>query len=108
MAFDEDLDARVAAFAVPLGAVRKKLFGGTGYLVGGNMMAGVHRDRLVLRLDPATGDAALAEPHVAPFDITGRPMAGWVTVEQEGLEGEALTGWLEKSLAYAVSLPPKS
>jgi len=42
------------------------------------------------------------------FDITGRPMSGWVMVEASVLDPEAdLAGWVEKGAAFARSLPPK-
>jgi TfoX/Sxy family transcriptional regulator of competence genes len=107
MAFDENLDARVAVVALPWGAERKKMFGGTGYLISGNMMAGVHRERLVLRLSEEMGAAALQEPFTAPFDITGRPMKGWLMLDAEKLDDAALLVWLEKARAFAESLPPK-
>jgi len=107
MPFDEDLDARVAEIASAWGATRKKMFGGTGYLLGGNMVAGVHKDRLVVRLSARDGQAALEEPHARPFDITGRPMAGWVMVEPGGFDGDALERWMERARVYVETLPPK-
>lgn len=107
MAFDEELDSRVEEYASSVGAIRKKMFGGTGYMLNGNMMAGVYRDRLVLRLSPADGEAALGSPGVEPFDITRRPMAGWVTVDPEGLSDEALGRWLDMARDHAASLPSK-
>ncbi len=107
MAYDEVLDGRVSEIVSPWGATRKKMFGGTGYLLNGNMMAGVHGDRLVLRLDPEAGTAALRDPVVEPFDMTPRPMPGWVTVAPAGLEGESLRRWLDQARAFAQALPPK-
>ncbi len=107
MAFDEELDARVAEIASAWGATRKKMFGGTGYLLNGNMAAGVHRDRLVVRLSSEDGAAALRQPSVKPFDITGRPMAGWVTVERDGVPGDELERWMELARTFVETLPPK-
>ncbi len=107
MAYDEELDARITDIVAPWGTTRKKMFGGTGHLLDGNMMAGVHRDHLVLRLSEEDGAAALEEPFVEPFDITGRPMKGWVMVEPEGTEGDALDRWLALAREFAQSLPPK-
>ena len=39
--------------------------------------------------------AALEKAHVKPFDITGKPMKGWVMVSEEGIAREAdLKSWL--------------
>lgn len=106
MAFDEDLDARVGDYLMSRGATRKLMFGGTGYLLGGNMAAGVHRDSLVLRLSEDDAAAALARPGFRPFDITGRPMRGWVMADPAAVEAD-LADWLVRASAFAESLPPK-
>jgi hypothetical protein len=37
----------------------------------------LHKDGLIVRLDPDATDAALKRPHAKVFDLTGRPMKGW-------------------------------
>ena len=88
MAYDEQLDARVRGIVEPWGAERKTMFGGTGYMIGGHLAAGVYKDRLLIRLSEEGGAEALTEPGVTPFDMMKRPMPGWVTVGQEELGGE--------------------
>jgi hypothetical protein len=45
---------------------------------------------------------------VRVFDLTGRPMQGWVLVEPQGIAGEAeLRDWVHQGFDYAASLPPK-
>jgi hypothetical protein len=105
--YDEQLDERVTDAIAPLETVRKKMFGGTCHILHGNMMAGVYKEYLILRLGEDVADKALGEPHVRPFDITGRPLRGWVMVEPAGVEGEALERWLDLARDYAQSLPPK-
>ena len=107
MPYDEELDARITDAVAPLETVRKTMFGGTCRILHGNMMAGVYKDYLILRLGEQAAAAALEEPLVRPFDITGRPMRGWVMVEPPGAEGDALERWLALAQAYAESLPPK-
>lgn len=107
VAYDTDLDARVAEIADAWGAERKTMFGGTGYMIAGNLAAGVYKDRLLIRLSAEEGDAALAEPGVKPFDMMPRPMPGWVTIGQEELVGDGLESWLARGRAHAESLPPK-
>ena len=94
MAYDEELDQRVGDMVSIWGAVRKRMFGGTGYLLNGNMMAGVHGERLILRLGEEESLTALEEPDVSPFDLTGRPMTGWVQVDPPGSrERSSANGW---------------
>lgn len=86
----------------------KKMFGGVCHLLAGNMFCGVHKDYLILRLGEGVANAALKEPHVKPFDITGRPMKGWVMVSEEGFKTEAELGvWLGKARDFVKTLPPK-
>jgi hypothetical protein len=107
MSYDEELDARIADVIAPLETIRKKMFGGTCYMLHGNMMAGVYREFLILRLGDDATTRALGEPHVRPFDITGRLMRGWVMVEPQGAEGRELDRWLGLAEEYVSKLPPK-
>ena len=65
MAFDESLAARIRnALARKKGVEEKKMFGGIGFLLNGNMLVGVWKDSLVVRLGPDEAEEALKEPHV--------------------------------------------
>ena len=86
----------------------KKMFGGVCHLINGNMFCGVHKDFLILRLGEAGAAEAMARPFVKPFDITGRPMKGWVMVGEEGfMDEEELRSYLRKAKQFASSLPSK-
>jgi TfoX/Sxy family transcriptional regulator of competence genes len=86
----------------------KNMFGGVCHLLNGNMFCGVYKDFLILRLGEKKANDALELPHVKPFDITGRPMKGWVMVAQDGFqEDHDLTSWLDQAKAFATSLPEK-
>jgi hypothetical protein len=72
------------------------------------MCVGIWKVCLIARLGPDQAALALKEPHVVPFDITGRPMRGWVMVEPEGIEtDDQLSGWIEKAVEFVQTLPPK-
>ena len=109
MPFDELLAIRMRAALGPQpDLVEKKMFGGIGFLVNGNMACGVHKDALIVRVGPEKYAEALAQSHTRAFDMTGHPMAGWIMVEPAGCATEkALQAWVEKGLAFARSLPPK-
>ena len=109
MAFDETLAARIRdALARKRGVEEKKMFGGVGYLLHGNLLVGVWKDALIVRLGSDNYDDALREPHVREFDITGRPMKGWVLVEPGGVEDdEQLTDWIERATRFVRTLPAK-
>jgi len=109
MAFDEGLATRVRDLvADEAGLSEKKMFGGLAMLLHGNMAVGVHGDGLLVRSDPAAQDELLAEPGARVFDMTGRPMKGWLVVDPEGCaEDVDLKRWVARGVTYARSLPPK-
>lgn len=109
MAFDESLAARIREIlARKRGVEEKKMFGCVCFMHNGNALAGVWKDRLIARLGPDEGEAALREPHVRAFDITGRPMRNWVAVGPEGVEdGDQLKDWIERALTFVKALPKK-
>jgi TfoX/Sxy family transcriptional regulator of competence genes len=107
MPYNQELDDRITTVIGDWGTIRKKMFGGTCYLVNGNMMCGVYKHYLILRLGEEEWKAALLQPHTKPFDITGKPMKGWVMVAQADLTDTALEKWLHKAKGFTDGLPPK-
>jgi TfoX/Sxy family transcriptional regulator of competence genes len=108
MAFDDALAERLRdRLGDAAGVTEKKMFGGLAFLTHGNMTVGVHGDDLVVRLDPAATDDAPRRPGVRPFDITGRPMRGWVLVAGEVLDDGELESWIERARGFVATLPPK-
>lgn len=109
MPFDESLAARIRdTLARKKGVEEKQMFGCVCFMLDGNALAGVWKDRLIARLGPDEGEAAMSEPHVRAFDITGKPMRNWVAVEPEGVEDDdQLTGWIERATKFVRSLPRK-
>ena len=109
MAFSAALAERIRqALARKRGVEEKKMFGGVGFLLHGNLLVGVWKDALIARLGPEEGEEALREPHVKEFDVTGRAMKGWVLVGPEGVEDdEQLTDWIEGAVKFIRALPAK-
>jgi TfoX/Sxy family transcriptional regulator of competence genes len=109
VAYDQELADRVRELLAPRQAVsEREMFGGIGFMVGGNMACGVHGEELIVRLGSEEGARALEEETVRPFDLTGRPMKGWMLVEPIGHgEDDDLRRWVGLGVAYARSLPPK-
>jgi len=88
---------------------KKKMFGGVCWLLKGNMCFGIWNDSLIVRMDKEQGEKSLTDRNVRPFDITGRPMAGWVMVEKAGWKSAAgLERWITIGKEYARSLPEKT
>jgi len=109
MPYNETIDTRIQkAIARWQQTNSRKMFGGVCHLRNGNMFCGVYKDYLILRMGETAATAAMGTPHVRPFDITGKPMKGWVMVEEKGFETEAeLKKWLNMAKEFVDSLPPK-
>ncbi len=109
MAFDEVLAARTRQCLAHRPKVEeRKMFGCIAFLMGGHAVAGVWKRSLIVRVGPDAYQAALLEPEVRVFDITGKPMKGWVVVGPGGVEEDGqLTAWLQRALEFAGTLPPK-
>src|SRR5437773_10425641 len=106
MAFSEILAERIRqSVARRKGVAEKKMFGGIGFLLHGNMLVGVWKESLIVRLDPDEYEDALKERFVKEFDITGRPMKGWVLVEPKGIEADdQLKVWIGRAVKFAGKL----
>jgi TfoX/Sxy family transcriptional regulator of competence genes len=109
VAFDEQLGEKVRSVVKgQRGLVEKKMFGGLAFLINGNMSVGVHKNELIVRLPPEETDSALKEPGARIFDITGRPMKGWLMIGGAGLKNEtALKNWVKRGVSFASALPKK-
>jgi len=109
VAYDEGLATRLRELiGGERGMVEKKMFGGLAMLLDGNMAVGAHGEDLIVRTDPARQEQLLAEPGARMFDLTGRPMKGWLLVQADGCaEDSDLQRWVERGVAFARSLPAK-
>jgi len=110
MAYDEDLANRLRELLADEDAItERKMFGGLAFLLRGNMSVSASgRGGLLVRIDPAQTDAALARAHATLMNMGGREMEGWIRVAPEGLVTKReLAAWVKRSLAYVKTLPPK-
>ena len=110
MAFDEKLASRVrSVLEGSPGITEKRMFGGLAFLKAGHMFVGISGHKLMARVGKDHHAASLARPHVRPMDFTGRPMAGYVYVEPEGLAKDAeLAFWVKHCEAFVAALPAKA
>ena len=110
MAYDEGLAQRVRdELAGEPGLTEKKMFGGLGFMLEGNMaVAASSQGGLLLRVPPErTGDLA-AEPHAGPFEMRGTAMDGWLRVDAEGVASDDdLRRWVTIGVEHVRTLPPK-
>jgi TfoX/Sxy family transcriptional regulator of competence genes len=109
MSYNETIEGRIQKIVSRWDHTEaKKMFGGICHLLRGNMLGGVYKDFLILRLGVENANKALESPFVKPFDITGRAMKGWVMVEGAGFDTDSkLEVWLNQAKEFVKTLPPK-
>ena len=109
MPYDKGLAQRVReVLEEEPGFDEKKMFGGICFLLFGNMVCGIIRDDLIVRVGAANYNAALKMPHTKKFDLTGKVLTGWVMVLSTVLDSdEVLNDWVQKAVKFVRTLPPK-
>lgn len=116
MAYDEELAGRVRDLLAEEAGVadreltERKMFGGLGFMVGGNMaLAASGQGGLLVRVDPAESEQLVATTPAYPMEMRGRPMAGWLRVDVHELAtDEVLATWVHRGASYAATLPATS
>lgn len=84
------------------------MFGGIGFMLNGNLLAGASRRGLLLRVGHERAGEALARPGARPMVMRGRTLEGYVYVDPPALGAEAVRSWIELALPYVRALPPKA
>ena len=110
MAYDEDLAARIRELLeAESGVAEKRMFGGLGFMVNGNMaVAASGQGGLLVRVSPDDTEPLAEGHHVAPMVMRGREVRGWLRVDTEGVPTKRqLEAWVVRGVTYARSLPPK-
>ena len=111
MAYDEELAERIRALVADEPALtEKKMFGGLGFMVGGNMaVAASGQGGLLVRVDPEESDELVSKTPAYPMEMRGREMRGWLRVDSADVTDDAeLEAWVGRGVVYARSLPAKS
>ncbi len=85
----------------------KKMFGGLCFMVDSKMCFVVYKPKntqhpkLIARVGEHFYESALEQHFCSEFDLTGRPMKGFVFVEKDGIDNsESLNFWIEKCIEY--------
>ena len=103
----ERFDAVVAGLS---GVERRLTFGYPSLYVGGNMVSGLHEAAWFVRLGDAERDGLLAVDGAHPFEpMPGRPMRAYIVMPATVVADDAaVTGWVERAIAFGRTLPPKA
>ena len=110
MAYDEELARRIRELIGDEPTLKEqKMFGGLGFLIGGNMaVAASGQGGVLVRVDPAESDALVATTSAELMEMGGRRMAGWLRVAPEDVRSKReLAKWVKLGTTYARSLPAK-
>lgn len=109
MGYDDGLAQRVRdILEEEPGFDEKKMFGGICFLLFGNMVCGIIKDDLISRVGTGRYEEMLQMPQTKQFDITGKPMKGWVMVLSAALDSdEELNNWVQRAIFFVRTLPPK-
>ena len=90
------------------GLTEKKMFGGVGFMLNGNMACGIYKGEMIVRVDPSKHDALVAKSHARTMVQRDKPMKGWLLVGPQGFASDKdLKEWVQQDVAYAQSLPGK-
>jgi TfoX/Sxy family transcriptional regulator of competence genes len=110
MAYNIKLAERIRAEVQGLPIIKKKMFGGVGYMLNGNMACGILGDDMIVRVGLDEYESLLKRAHVKIFTMKGgpKPMKGWLMVEPEGYKtSRQLAQWVKTGVEFALRLPPK-
>jgi TfoX/Sxy family transcriptional regulator of competence genes len=106
MAYDQVLAQRVRdRIGADLAVTEKRMFGGFVFLWDGRIAVGIYGDGLLLRVGPDDVELALTEPGTRQAIMGGREMRGWITIDGDVLDDDALETWIRTGVESAARLP---
>jgi len=97
-----------AAIAGKAGVERRQMFGYPCAFLGGNLLAGLFQDQMMVRLSEADRVKAVVEAGAKPFAPGGRPMREYVVLPPGIVADKRKLGaWLRRAITHVETLPPK-
>ena len=87
VAYSEKLAERIREALVAVKKVNEKeMMGGLTFMVNDKMCVGIIKDELMCRISPDLQEAVLEKTGCRIMDFTGRPMKGYVMVDDTGMK----------------------
>jgi TfoX/Sxy family transcriptional regulator of competence genes len=106
---DDPMVLRLRAALEGLPIREQKMFGGTCFMLAGNMLVGTSKRGLLVRVGKDAHAKAVARPHAKPMEMGGRAMEGYVFVAPEGTgSAKELKVWIGLARTFVETLPPKT
>ena len=103
MAYNEHLADRINQYleSKKVNFFEKKMFGGLCFMVNDKMCVGIVKDELMARIGVEKYEKALKKNGCSEMNFTGRPMKGYVFLNEEATDLDAdLEYWLQLSLDF--------
>lgn len=102
MAYDEKLADRIRESLEDVKKVKEKvMMGGLTFMVNDKMCIGILKDEMMCRIDPELQEEALARQGCRIMDFTGRPMKGYVMVDDTGMRSKKdFDHWIQLALDF--------
>ncbi|MBI3134244.1 MAG: TfoX/Sxy family protein [Bacteroidetes bacterium] len=102
MAYSEKLAEKIRQRLAEVPDIEEKeMFGGIAFMNNGKMCVGIIKEDMMCRIDPDVYDEALEKNGCGEMRFTGKPMRGWVIVEEPGFSREKdFEYWIQLSLDY--------
>tara|TARA_R110002124_G_scaffold265401_1_gene432125 strand:- start:1331 stop:1678 length:348 start_codon:yes stop_codon:yes gene_type:complete len=113
MAYDEQLTHRFRCAVEGMAGISEKpMMGAVCFFLDGNMLGCASRQksgegRFLFRVGKDNQAEALRQPAARMMDQGGRPMRGFVYVEEEACDADALKQWIGLALSFVATLPAK-
>lgn len=108
MAYSERLANKIRERLADLPNLEEKeMMGGLTFMYNNKMCVGIIKDELMCRIDPGIYETALEKNGCRPMDFTGRPMKGWVIINEEGMKNKKdFDYWIDLALDFNKSAKP--
>lgn len=89
MAYNKNLADRIREALVDVRKVKEKeMMGGLTFMVNDKMCVGIFKDEMMCRIDPDLQEIVLEKAGCRIMDFTGRPMKGYVLVDDTGMKSK--------------------
>jgi TfoX/Sxy family transcriptional regulator of competence genes len=102
MAYNEKLAERIRERLVDIHRVKEKaMMGGLTFMVNDKMCIGIIKDEMMCRIDPELQESVLEKTGCRIMDFTGRPMKGYVMVDDSGMKSKKnFDYWIDLCLDF--------
>ncbi len=108
MAYSEKLAYRIRERLADLPNIKEKeMMGGLTFMFNDKMCVGIIKDELMCRIDPDIYEAVLEKKGCRPMDFTGRPMKGWIVIDEHGMKNtKDFDSWIGLALDFNKKAKP--